>query len=75
MPRITLSPSMQREQNISKALKKGLIDKGWTVSHFAKLLGMNQGNLSKIMNHPMSVKLDTICIIANKLGITSLEIN
>ena len=74
MPKVTLCPSMQRERNISGTLKKGLIDKGWTVQHLAELLGMEPSNLSRTINHPMSVKFDTICIIAIKLGITSLEI-
>ena len=74
MPKTILTPSMQRERNISAALKKALIDKQWTVSHLAELLGMKQGNLSKVLNHPMSVKFDTICRVAIKLGVTELEI-
>lgn len=74
MPKTILTPSMQRERNISAALKKALIDKQWTVSHLAELLGMKQGNLSKVLNHPMSVKFDTICRVATKLGVTELEI-
>lgn len=74
MPRLKLTPSMQREFNVSAALKKGLIDKGWTNQHLAKLLNMDAGNVSKIINHPMSVRFDTICMVANKLGITSLDI-
>lgn len=74
MPKTILTPSMQRERNISAALKKALIDKQWTVSHLAELLGMKQGNLSKVLNHPMSVKFDTICRVATKLGVTQLEI-
>lgn len=74
MPKTILTPSMQRARNVSAVLKKALIDKGWTVSHLAKLLGMKQGNLSNIINHPMSVKFDTICRVATKLGITELNI-
>lgn len=74
MPKMTLSPSMQREREVSATLKKALIDKGWTNQHLAQLLCMNAGNLSRIMNHPMSVRLDTIFIIAKKLGVTSLNI-
>lgn len=74
MPKTILTPSMQREIYISAALKKALIDKQWTVSHLAELLGMKQGNLSKVLNHPMSVKFDTICRVAGKLGITELNI-
>lgn len=74
MPKTTLCPSMQREKNISDLLKKGLVDKGWSVKHLAKLLGTDAGNLSRVINHPMSVKLDTICKVAGKLGITELNI-
>lgn len=74
MPKTILTPSMQREQNISATFKKALIDKDWTVKHFARLLGMDAGNVSKIINHPMSVKFDTICRVAGKLGITELNI-
>lgn len=74
MPKMKLCPSMQREKNISATLKKALIDKGWTTSHLAELLGMNSGNLSRLINHPMSVKFDTICRVATKLGVTELNI-
>lgn len=74
MPRVRLCPSMQRELNVSAALKKGIVDKGWTVSHLAELLRMDKGNLSRIINHPMSVKFETICKIADKLGIRQLDI-
>ena len=74
MPKMTLSPSMLREKEVSATFKKALIDKGWTNQHLAKLLCMDAGNLSRIINHPMSVRLDTIFIIAKKLGVTSLNI-
>ena len=74
MPKTVLTPSMQRERNITAAFKKALVEKNWSMSHLAKLLGMNQGNLSRVINHPMSVRFDTICIVANKLGINCLEI-
>jgi transcriptional regulator with XRE-family HTH domain len=45
---------------------------GWSNQHFAELLGMNPGNLSKIINHPMSVKYETLCLIASKLGLKEL---
>ena len=72
MPKLKPTPSMQREKNIRDALKGGMIDKGWSNQHLAKLLGIDPGNLSKIINHPLSVKLETVYIIADKLGITAL---
>lgn len=72
MPKLKLSPSAQREKNISDTLRCAMIRKGWSNQHFAELLGMNPGNLSKIINHPMSVKFETLCIIADKLKLSEL---
>jgi plasmid maintenance system antidote protein VapI len=72
MPKLKLSPSAQREKNISDVLKKGMIEKGWSNQHLAILLNMCPGNLSKVINHPMTVKLETICLIADKLGVSEL---
>lgn len=72
MPAVRKPAHVQREERIVRALKKGLIDKGWTVQHLAGLCGMKPGNMSKTINHPMSVRLETILTIANKLGIDSI---
>lgn len=72
MPKLKLSPSAQREKNISDVLRCGMIRMGWSNQHLADLLGMNPGNLSKIINHPMSVKYETLCIVASKLGLKEL---
>jgi hypothetical protein len=72
VPKLKLCTADQREKNVSDALKCGMIRKGWNNQHFAKLLRMDAGNLSKIINHPMSVKFETVCIIAEKLGIYEL---
>ena len=72
MPKLKLSPSAQREKNISDTLRCAMIRKGWSNQHFAELLGMDPGHLSKIINHPMSVRFETICIIASKLGLKEL---
>ena len=72
MPKLKLNPSEQREKNISDVLRSGIIRMGWSNQHLADLLGMNQGNLSKIINHPMSVKYETLCIVASKLGLKEL---
>ena len=72
MPKIKLSTAEQRERNVSDALKCGMIRKGWSNNHLAELLGMNPGNLSRVINHPMNAKFETLCIIATKLGIAEL---
>ncbi len=74
MPRLRLTPSQQREKNIRDTLKCGMIAKGWSNKHLAQLLGFDPGNLSKIINHPMSVRLETVCLIADKLGVDALPI-
>ena len=72
MPALKKSPSVLRQETITKNFKKGLIDKGWTVKHLADLCGMDAGALSRAINHPMSVRLETVLDIAKKLGIESI---
>lgn len=74
MPKIRLTTTEQREKNVRDALKCGMIEKGWSNQHLAELLGMCPGNLSKIINHPLSVRLETILAIASKLGIKELKV-
>lgn len=74
MPRLTLSGTAKLENAVRGVLKKGMIDKGWSNQHLAKLLNMYPGNLSKAINHPLTVKFETICKIAEKLGIKDLPI-
>ncbi len=74
MPKIKLTTSQQREKNIRDALKGGMIEKGWSNQHLAELLNMCPGNLSKVINHPLSVRLETILAIAAKLGIKELKV-
>lgn len=72
MPAVRKPAHVQREERIVVALKKGLLDKGWSVQHLAELCGMKAGNMSRMINHPMSVKLETILTVASKLGIDSI---
>ena len=72
MPKLKLCTADQREKNVSDALKKAMIDKGWSNNHLATLMKMQPSNLSKVINHPMSVKFDTLCLIATKLGLAEL---
>ena len=69
MPAVKKPSHVQREERVVKALKIGLIEKGWTVSHLANLCGMDTGNMSRLINHPSRVKLETVLTVANKLGI------
>ncbi len=73
MPAIRkITTSAQREDRISKAFKHALVEKRWTVQHLADLCCMKASNVSRTINHPLNVKLDTILMIASKLGIDSI---
>ena len=72
MPRIKKSTAEQREQNIIKTFKKALIEKEWSLNHLAELCNMDPGNMSRLINHPLRVKLETVLDVAKKLGIDSI---
>lgn len=72
MPKVRKLGTSHKEEELTKLLKKGLIDKGWTVKHLAELCGKDADNMSTIINHPMRVRFETIMTIANKLGIESI---
>ncbi len=72
MPAIKKFSEQQRKERIVKALKIGLVNKGWTVRHLAELCGMLPSNMSHLLNNPMKVKLETILIVAEKLEIDSI---
>ena len=74
MPAIRKPERVQQEEQITKTLKKALIDKGWTVAHLAELCDVQSANLSRTINHPMSVRFETIVKIFKKLGINSIPI-
>lgn len=74
MPKIKQTPLLARESNVSDVLKVGLMRKRWTVGHLAELLDMDAGNLSRIINHPLTVSLGTIMTIAHKLGIKEIPV-
>lgn len=72
MPKIKKPPSVRREEAIIRSFKIGLLDKGWTVAHLAELCGADAPRISRIINHPSKVRLETILNIAAKLGIDSI---
>lgn len=74
MPKVAKPAIVQREERIVKAFHHARIDKGWTVKHLAELCKMDAGNMSRVINHPMKVQLDTILMIASKLGIENIPI-
>ena len=74
MPAVRKPAHIRQEEKIVRTFKIGLLNKGWSVQHLADLCGMKAGNMSRTLNHPMSVKLETILTIASKLGIDSIPI-
>lgn len=74
MPKIKETPLQKRESDIVKLFKMALVEKKWTTKHLAKLIGMNAANLSRVINHPMNVRLETILMIADKLDINSIPV-
>lgn len=72
MPKVKKLGISYKEEQLTKLLRKALVDKGWTVKHLAELCNINSDNMSTILNHPMRVRFETIMTIANKLGIDSI---
>ena len=69
MPALRKSKDQIREIEIKKLFTAALIDKDWTQKHLAKLLGMDSGNLSRTINHPLKREFHTLLRIADKLGV------
>ena len=69
MPALRKSKDQIREIEIKKLFTAALLDKGWTQKHLAKLLGMDSGNLSRTINHPLKREFHTLLRIADKLGV------
>ncbi len=74
MPAVKKPVWVRQEEEITKVFKKALIDKGWTVAHLAQIIKKESGNVSRIINNPSKVRLETILLIANKLDVDSLPI-
>lgn len=72
MPKIKKLPSVMREEAMTKAFKVALINNGWTMAHLGELCGMDGARVSRVINEPMKVRLETVLNIAAKLGINSI---
>lgn len=73
MPKLRKRPEELREFNLSACLKKAMIDKGLKNQHLAKLLGMNSGQLSRVINHPLHCNIKTLLKVSDKLGVALLN--
>lgn len=69
MPALRKSKDQIREIEIKKLFTAALIEKGWTQKHLAKLLGMEPGNVSRAINHPLKREFHFLLAIADKLGV------
>ena len=69
MPALRKSKDQIREIEIKKLFTAALIEKGWTQKHLAKLIGMDSGNLSRVINHPLQREFQLLLRIADKLGV------
>ena len=74
MPALKKTKEQQREISIKIALTSARIEKGWSVEHLAKLLGMKHQQISLIINHPLQRELQTLLRVSDKLGVNLLNI-
>lgn len=69
MPALRKRPEQLREEAMTKAFKKALVEKDWTQAHLAKLIGSEQATVSKIINHPLKREFRLVLMVADKLNV------
>ena len=74
MPALRKTTEQQRETAIKIALTTARLEKGWSVGHLAKLLGMSPPQVSVIINHPLQRELRTLLRVSDKLGVNLFNI-
>ena len=73
MPRIRKLPEAQRNSDLSKFIKKAMIDREWNNNHLAELLHMTPSQVSGVINNPLSRNLKTLLRVTDKLGVSLLN--
>lgn len=73
MPALRKRPEEMRAKAITNAFRAALNNKDWEQTDLARLTGKAQSEVSRIINHPLSVKFDTILLFADKLGVNLLS--
>lgn len=73
MPKLQETANQRRERLITAALKKGLIDKGWTQAHLAQLMRLSRERMNHAVNHPMSHRMADVFKIADRIGVDISE--
>ena len=69
MPALRKSKKELAAIEIKKLFTNGLIDKGWTQLHLAKLMRKQPGVISRAINHPFRREFELLFDIADKLGV------
>ena len=64
----------QQYDDIRKLLKHALVEKGWTRKHLAEICGVTEAQISHVFNDPKHRQLDSVILVARKLGITAIPI-
>lgn len=74
MPKLRKNAEQQREFNVTLLFKQARDAKGWNNKHLAMLLEMSEGQLSKIINHPLQCEIKTLLKVADKLNVKLLNV-
>ena len=69
MPALRKSKKELAAIEIKKLFTNGLIDKGWTQLHLAKLMNKQPGVISRAINNPFRREFELLFDIAEKLGV------
>lgn len=73
MPALKKTLEQQREKAIKIALTTARLEKGWSLDHLAKLLGMPPSQVCLIINHPLQREVQTLLKVSDKLGVNLLN--
>ena len=73
MPKLKESTNQARGRRITAALKKGLIDRGWTQAHLATLLRLSRERTNHAVNHPLAHRMEDVFKIADFVGVDLSE--
>ena len=75
MPALKLTKNQERNRKITAQFKVALAMKGWTQKHLAKLTGISETFISRIINQPLQRDLLDVLIVADKLGVNLLAVD
>lgn len=73
MPALKKRPEQLREEAMTKAFKKALVEKDWTQEHLGKLLGIDRATICRVINNPLKHDLSRVLLLSDKLGVKLLS--